>query len=97
MLGRWRFYVDAAAGTVNIDLLPDGRYTQVIAHNCGGQTDGPGGDWTLDGSHLELTSYRSVSHVTQDVRWFFGQWQYDLVLFAKDDPDAATMLLGLKK
>ena len=28
VLGRWQFYVDAAASTVTVDLQPDGRYIQ---------------------------------------------------------------------
>jgi hypothetical protein len=95
VLGPWRFYVDAASSTVTVDLHADGRYTQVIIDNRGQQVDCPGGTWTLDGSYVELTSYRSAAQkATQPVRWFFGDWQNDLVLFAKDDPQADTPLLA---
>lgn len=98
VLGAWHFYVDAVASTVTIDLRPDGRYTQVIARNSGGAIDCPGGVWTLEGPYLELASYRSALRATtQNVRWFFGEWENGLVLCAKDDPDAATTLLGLKR
>jgi hypothetical protein len=97
VLGPWRFYIDAVTSTVTVDLQADGRYTQVIVGNCGKPIDCPGGAWTLEGPHLELTSYRSaVRKVTKRVRWFFGDWQKDLVLFAKDDPQGKTMLLGLR-
>ena len=97
MLGPWRFYVDAAASTVTIDLRADGRYTQVLVGNRGQQIDGPGGTWTLDGPYMELSAYRSaVRAVTERVRWFFGDWQQDWVLFVKDGLQAETMLLALK-
>jgi hypothetical protein len=97
VLGPWRFYVDAAASTVTIDLHGDGRYTQVIVGNRGERTECPGGDWTLDGPYVELTSYRSAARkVARGVRWFFGQWEKGLVLFAKDDPQGERSLLGLR-
>ncbi len=95
VIGRWQFYVDAATSTVTVDLQADSRYAQTIMGNGGETVDCPGGTWILNGSHLELTSYRSAARaVTECVRWFFGDWQNDLVLFAKDDPQAETMLLG---
>ncbi len=95
--GPWRFYVDAAASTVIIDLHGDGRDTQVIVDNAGERIECPGGAWTVDGPYVELTSYRSAARkVTQDARWFFGQWEKGLVLFAKDDPQGGTTLLGLR-
>jgi hypothetical protein len=98
VLGSWWFYVDAATSTVTIDLQADGHYKQVIIGNRGERIDCPGGTWALDGPHVELTSYRSpVRAVTENVRWFFGDWQKDLVLFAKDDPQCETMLLGLRR
>jgi len=97
VLGPWRFYVDAVTSTVSVDLQADGRYTQVIVGNRGERIDCPGGRWTLEGPHVELTAYRSaVRAVTERVRWFFGDWQKDLVLFARDDPQGETMLLGLR-
>ncbi len=97
VLGAWRFYVDAVASTVTIDLHGDGRYTQVIVGNGGERTECPGGAWTLDGPYVELTSYRSAAQkVTQGVRWFFSQWEKGLVLCAKDDPQGETTLLGLR-
>ena len=95
VLGPWQFYVDAAAGTVTVDLQDDGHYTQVIERNCGERIGCPGGTWTLDGAYLELTSYRSaVRNATQFVRWFFGEWQNELVLYAKDDPQSEGTLLA---
>jgi hypothetical protein len=97
VLGAWRFYVDAAASTVTIDLHGDGRYTQVIVGNGGERTECPGGAWTLDGPFVALTSYRSAAReVIQGVRWFFDEWEKELVLFAKDDPRGETTLLGLR-
>jgi hypothetical protein len=97
VLGPWQFYVDAATSTVTIDLQADGHYRQVIVGNGGRRIDCPGGTWTLDGSYLELDSYRSaVRATTERVRWFFGDWEQDFVLFAKDDPQSETMLLGLR-
>jgi hypothetical protein len=97
MLGPWQFYIDAAASTVTVDLQADGRYTQAIVGFCGERTDCPGGTWTLEGPYLDLTSYRSaLRNVTERVRWFFGDWQKDWILFAKDDPQTETMLLGMK-
>jgi hypothetical protein len=97
VLGPWRFYVDDAASTVTVDLQADGRYTQVIVGNRGQRTECPGGTWALDGPHLELTSYRSALRAVADrVRWFFGDWQKGFVLFAQDDPQSETMLLGLR-
>ncbi len=97
VLGQWRFYVDAAMSTVTIDLQADGRYTQVIISNRGEQINCPGGTWTLEAAYLDLTSYRSaVRAVTERIRWFFGDWHKDLVLFAKDDPQSETMLQGRK-
>jgi len=97
VLGAWRFYVDAAASTVTVDLQADGRYAQLIAGNGGEQIEGPGGVWTLDGPYLKLASYRSASRKSiEDVRWSFGQKGKGLVLFAKDDPQDQTPLLGLR-
>ncbi len=97
VLGPWRFYVDAAMSTVTIDLQADGRYRQVIVGNRGEQINCPGGTWTLEAAYLDLASYRSaVRAVTENVRWFFGDWHKDLVLFAKDDPLSETMLQGRK-
>jgi hypothetical protein len=95
VLGRWRFYVDAAASTVTIDLLAGGRYEQVVASNAGDRTEGPGGQWALDGANIELSAYRSAVRGTTDrVRWFFGDCDSDLILFVKDDPEAETMLIA---
>ena len=95
VLGPWQFYVDAATSMVTVDLQANGRYTQVIVGNRGERSDCPGGMWTLEGPRLELTSYRSaVRAVTDCVRWLFGDWQKELVLFAKDDPQSTRMLLG---
>ena len=97
VLGAWRFYVDAAASTVIVNLQGDGRYTQLIAGNGGAQIECPGGAWTLDGPYLTLTSYRSAARKsTADVRWSFGQREKVLVLLAKDDPQEQTPLLGLR-
>jgi hypothetical protein len=93
--GRWRFYVDVAASTVTIDLLAGGRYEQVVASNAGDRTEGPGGQWTLDGANIELSAYRSAMRGTTDrVRWFFGDCDSDLILFVKDDPETETMLVA---
>ena len=98
VLGPWQFYVDAATSMVIVDLHADGRYTQVIVGNRGEQSDCPGGTWTLEGPQVELTSYRSaVRAVTDRVRWLFGDWQKELVLFAKDDPLGTRMLLGQRR
>jgi hypothetical protein len=98
VLGPWQFYVDAATSMVTVDLQPDGRYTQVIVGSRGERSDCPGGTWTLEGPQVELTSYRSaVRAVTDRVRWLFGDWQKELVLFAKDDPLGTRMLLGQRR
>jgi hypothetical protein len=93
VLGTWRFYVDAAASTVTIDLQADGRYRQVIVSNSGTRIDCPGGIWTLDGPYLELASYRSASRaVTGPVHCFFSEWQKELVLLVRDDPQEGKTL-----
>ena len=98
VLGPWQFYVDAATCMVTVDLQADGRYTQVIVGNRGERSDCPGGTWTLDGPQVELTSYRSaVRAVTDRVRWLFGDWQKELVLFAKDDPQSTRSMLGQRR
>ena len=95
VLGPWQFYVDAATSTVTIELRGDGSYKQAIVGNRGEQIECPGGTWALDGPYLELTSYRSAAQgVTGPARWFFGDWQDQLVLFAKDDPQSETHLLA---
>jgi hypothetical protein len=95
VIGPWRFYVDAAASTVTIDLQATGHYTQHIVGNRGEAIDGPGGTWTLDGSHLELTSYQSAAQKTiAPARWFFHEGPNDLLLFAKDEPGSERDLLG---
>ncbi len=95
VLGPWQFYVDAATSMVTVDLQADGRYTQVIVGDRGERSDCPGGTWTLDGPQVELTSYRSAARALTDrVRWLFGDWQKELVLFAKDDPQSTRTLLG---
>jgi hypothetical protein len=95
--GEWRFYVDAAKSTVKIDLHANGRYTQIILANSGEQIDCPGGAWTLEKAYLNLESYRSATRaVTESMRWFFGDWRKELVLYAKDDPQSETMLQGRK-
>jgi hypothetical protein len=97
VLGPWQFYVDAVTSTVTVDLQPDGRYTQHILSNRGQPIDGPGGTWTLEGAYVELNAYRSAARaVIERVRWFFGTWRKDLVLFVKDDPETETVLLGRK-
>jgi hypothetical protein len=98
VLGAWRFYVDAAASTVTVELLAEGRYRQVIVRNSGEQTECSGGTWTLEGPFIELSSYRdALSGATHKMRWFFGDWQGDLALFATDDPEAAASLLALRQ
>jgi hypothetical protein len=98
VLGPWQFYVDAAAGTVTVDLRPDGRYEQVIVGNAGERIEGPGGEWTLDGTNLELTDYRSATRgVAAHVRWCFGDWSKNPILFVKDDPHSKTMLLARRQ
>jgi hypothetical protein len=95
VLGQWQFYVDAAASTVTIDLQADGRYEQAIVSNSGEQIDGLGGNWRLDGPNLDLSAYRSATRdATIAVRWFFGDCEGDLVLFARDDPQTETTLLS---
>jgi hypothetical protein len=95
VVGPWRFYVDDAVSTVTVDLQSSGRYTQVIVGNRGDPVECPGGTWKLDGSYLELTSYRSALRAMTDrVRWFFGECRKELVLFAKDDPQGQTILQG---
>jgi hypothetical protein len=97
VIGPWQFYVDAATSTVTVELLPDGRYTQLILGNHGRAVDCPGGTWTLEGPYVELNAYRSAARaVVERVRWFFGTWRKERVLFARDDPQAETMLLGRK-
>jgi hypothetical protein len=95
--GRWRFCVDVVARAVTVDLQADGRYEQVIVSFSGERIEGSRGVWTLDGPNLQLSAYRSaIREVTSPVRWFFGDWENDLVLFVKDDPQAKTTLLGLR-
>ena len=96
--GPWQFYVDIASSTVTVDLQADGLYAQDIVDHRGGRIDCPGGAWTLDGAYLELRLYRSsaTQELTEHVRWFFGDWQEGLVLFAKDDPQSEKWLLGQK-
>ena len=84
--------------TVTVDLQADGRYRQIIVGNGGERVEGPGGTWTLEGPHLELTSYRSaVRAVTEPVRWLFGEWERELVLFVKDDPASNRTFLSLRR
>jgi hypothetical protein len=93
--GPWQFYVDDAASTVTVDLQADGRYTQTIVPTYGDRITCPGGEWTLDGPYVELTGYRSAVRETMNrVRWFFGEGEKDLVLWARDDPQSDTDLLG---
>ena len=95
MLGQWRFYVDAAASTIIIDLQPGGRYQQTIAGNSSKQNAACDGQWTLDGPNLELSAYRSATRdETSRVRWYFGECEGSLILFVKDDPQAETMLVA---
>ncbi len=95
VLGQWRFYVDAAASTVTIDLQPGGRYQQAIASNSSKHNAACDGQWTLDGPNLELSAYRSATRdETSRVRWYFGDCEGGLILFVKDDPQAETMLVA---
>ena len=95
VFGPWQFYVDAAASTVTVDLQAGGRYTQTIVPTCGERIDCPGGTWTLDGPYVDLTGYRSAVRETMHrVRWFFSEGKNDLTLWAKDDPQGETDLLG---
>jgi hypothetical protein len=95
VVGHWRFYIDAATATVTIDLQTGGRYEQQIVGTSGKQSDGPGGEWTLDGANLELSAYRSIArNETGRAAWFFGDSQGDLILFVKDDPQTEAMLLA---
>jgi hypothetical protein len=97
VLGPWRFYADAAASTVTIELSADGRYRQVILRNDGRQIECPGGTWALDGPYLELGDYRiAPGGATERVRWFFGDWQGALALFASNGADGGAVLLGSK-
>jgi hypothetical protein len=95
VLGLWSFYVDAVSSTVTIDLKTDGRYAQAMVSSRGDRIECPGGTWTLAGAYLELTLYRSATRATTEtVRWFFGDWEEELVLFARDDTQDGKMLLG---
>lgn len=98
IVGQWHFYVDAAASTVTIDLQPGGCYQQVTIENAGKRIDGPSGVWTLDGVNLELSEYRSATRgITKRVRWFFGDWKDDVILFVRDDPDSESTLLARRR
>ena len=44
VLGQWRFYVDAAASTVTVDLLAAGRYRETIAANSSRRNAAPDGN-----------------------------------------------------
>jgi hypothetical protein len=95
VLGQWRFYVDAAASTVTIDLQPGGRYQQVIAGNSSKRNAACDGQWTLAGPNLELSAYRSATtDESGRVRWFFGDCESGLILFVKDDPQSEAMLVA---
>jgi hypothetical protein len=95
VVGQWRFYVDAAASTVTIDLQPGGRYRQVILANSSKHDAACDGDWTLDGPNLELSAYRSATREeTARVRWYFGDYEDGLILFVKDDPQSPAMLVA---
>jgi hypothetical protein len=97
VLGAWQVCVDATAGAVTIDLSADGRCTQIILSNSGRRTECRGGTRTLGGPALELSDYRSdLNGQTGRVRWFFGDWQGHLALFAIDAPKGGATLLGLR-
>ena len=92
--GQWRFYVDAAAGMVTVDLQADGRYSQVIAAISGERIDGPGGQWTLDRANWSSRLPQRNARRSNRAGWFFGDCEGDLILFVKDDPEAKTMLMA---
>ncbi len=95
VLGQWRFYVDAAASTVTVDLQPGGRYRQLILGNSSKHDATCDGQWTLDGPNLELSAYRSATRgETGAVRWYFGDCEGGLILFVKDDPQSEMMLVA---
>ena len=95
VLGQWRFYVDAAASTVTVELLAGGRYQQVIVGSSSKRNATCDGQWTLDGPYLELSAYRSAMlDETSVARWYFGDCEGGLILFVKDDPKAETMLVA---
>lgn len=95
VLGQWRFYVDAASSTITIDLQPGGHYRQIILGNSSKHDAKCDGEWSLDGPNLELSAYRSATHgETARVRWFFGDCENGLILFAKDDPQVESMLVA---
>jgi hypothetical protein len=95
VLGQWRFYVDAAASTVTVDLQPGGRCRQTILGNSSKRDATCDGEWSLDGPNLELSTYRSVTRdETGRVRWYFGDCENGLILFVKDDPQAEAMLVA---
>ena len=95
VLGQWRFYVDAASSTITIELQPGGRYRQIILGNSRKHDATGQGEWSLDGPNLELSAYRSATQgETARVRWFFGDCESGLILFAKDDPQTESMLVA---
>jgi len=92
VLGAWQFYIDAAARTVTVELQAGGSFRQTITGR-GQRIVCPGGTWTLDGAHLQLDCYRSALRGgTTRVRWVFGDWEYELVLFAQDDAHHRSFL-----
>lgn len=95
VLGQWRFYVDAAFSTITIDLQSGGHYRQIILGNSSKHDASGEGEWSLDGPNLELSVYRSATQgETARVRWFFGDCESGLILFAKDDPQTESMLVA---
>ncbi len=91
VVGSWRFYVDAAGQTVDIALGEDGTFTQTLTHNREGPSQCPGGTWKLDGSYVELSSYRTAWGATLcTVRWWLGDTAEGFSLFGSDHPDLGT-------
>ena len=87
VLGQWRFYVDAAASTVTVELLAGGRYQLVIVGSSSKRNATCDGQWSRDGPYLELSAYRSAMlDETSVARWYFGDCEGGLILFVKDDP-----------
>jgi hypothetical protein len=91
LVGRWQFYLDAAAVTVSLDFRLDGAFCQTLVFNQGSIRECPAGTWRLDGPWVHLYGYTTAGDgLRQSCVWCMIDTPSGLALFGGDGPNAQS-------
>ena len=93
VVGRWQFYLDSAARTVQIEFRPDGTFAQKILPNMGGIQKLPGGTWKIEGPTVLMTGYRAAVEDADPSRaWWMIDTPTGLAIYGGDGRNPQTFV-----